>query len=176
MAKIKTFICIWLMTLTISFNADADLWLEKNESHSSDHQNKEYQSKDWTLTNLAGEKVTLSSFQGKPIILVFWATWCPYCKKLLPGLQTLHEKYQAKGLNIIAVNIREDWKPHVYWRNHQYTFEAVLAGDDIAEHYGIKGTPGIVFIAPNGKLLKVAHFSEPAHPSLEKFAQHYLKN
>jgi len=129
---------------------------------------------DWTLTNLAGEKVTLSSYRGKPVILVFWATWCPYCKKLLPGMQALHEKYSNKGLTIIAINIREDWKPHVYWRNHEYSFDAVLEGDNVAKMYGVSGTPGVVFIAPSGEVLKVALFSDPKHPALEKFAQHFL--
>lgn len=130
---------------------------------------------DWSLQSVGGKDITLSDYQGKPVILVFWATWCPYCKKLLPGMQALHEKYNEKGLVILAVNIREDWKPDVYWDNHEYSFDAVLEGDDIAEQYGIKGTPGVVFIAPAGEVLKVAHFSDPEHPSLEKFAQHFLK-
>jgi len=134
----------------------------------------QYLGGDWTLTNIQGQSVTLSQYQGQPVILVFWATWCPYCKKLLPGMQKLHEKYAQQGLKIIAVNIKEDWKPEVYWRNHEYQFDAVLAGDDIADKYGIKGTPGVVFIAPSGEVLNVSHFSDPDHPSLEKFAQHFL--
>ncbi|WP_206485253.1 TlpA disulfide reductase family protein [Thalassotalea sp. G2M2-11] len=133
-----------------------------------------YLGEDWTLTNLNNQAVTLSDYQGQPVILVFWATWCPYCKKLLPGITLLNDKYQQQGLKVIAVNIKEDWKPHLYWRNHGYTFDAVLEGDAIAQMYGIKGTPGIVFIAPSGKVLKVTHFSDPEHPSLEKFAQHFL--
>ena len=137
--------------------------------------NKRYQGANWVLNNLQGEPVELSNFQGQPVILVFWATWCPYCKKLLPGVEKLHQKYANKGLKIIAVNILEDWKPKAYWRNHEYSFEAVLAGDDVAKTYGVKGTPGVVFIAPNGEVLNVDHFSDPNHPSLEKFARHYLK-
>ncbi|TQV72954.1 TlpA family protein disulfide reductase [Aliikangiella marina] len=139
------------------------------------HSTEAYQGQDWTLTNLAGETVTLSDNQGQPVILVFWATWCPYCKKLLPGIQTLHEKYAEKGLKVIAVNIREDWKPRVYWRNHEYTFGSVLEGDDVAKMYGVTGTPGLVFIDPNGKVMSVQSFSDPNHPLLEKFAEHYTK-
>jgi len=135
----------------------------------------EYQSEDWQLINLSGENVRLSEYQGRPVLLVFWATWCPYCKKLLPGIQKLHEKYQKKGLKIIAVNIREDWKPHVYWQNHEYTFDAVLEGDEVAKTYGISGTPGLVFIDPNGKVMSVQSFSDPEHPILEKFAEFYTQ-
>jgi thiol-disulfide isomerase/thioredoxin len=134
-----------------------------------------YQSTDWQLSNLQGEKIKLSDYQGQPVLLVFWATWCPYCKKLLPGIEALNKKYASKGLKIIGVNIREDWKPKVYWANHGYTFDAVLDGDEVAKIYGVNGTPGIVFIDREGKVLGVQSFSDPEHPLLEKFAAGYTK-
>ena len=133
----------------------------------------EYAGEDWMLTSLNNQQLRLSDYKDQPVLLVFWATWCPYCKKLLPGIQSLHEKYASRGLKIIAVNIREDWKPDVYWRNHEYTFDSVLEGDEVAIKYGVKGTPGIVFIQPGGKVLGVQSFSDPQHPMLEKFAQMY---
>ncbi|TQV85041.1 peroxiredoxin family protein [Aliikangiella coralliicola] len=134
-----------------------------------------YQGVDWSLKNLEGQEVRLSDYQGRPVLLVFWATWCPYCKKLLPGIAELNEKYESKGLKVIAVNIREDWKPEVYWRNHEYKFDAVLEGDAVAENYGITGTPGLVFIDPDGEVLGIRSFSDPQHPLLEKFAVFYTK-
>lgn len=134
-----------------------------------------YQGTDWLLKNTEDIEIRLSDYQGKPVILVFWATWCPYCKKLLPGIAKLHEKYQAKGLTVFAVNIKEDWQPKTYWRNHDYKFDALLNGDEVAELYNVRGTPAVVFIAPDGKVLKTAYFSDPNHASLEQFAQFYLK-
>ncbi len=142
---------------------------ERSEESSSKTQSA-YQDKDWTLNNLAGEAVTLSDFQGRPTLLVFWATWCPYCKKLLPGIAELNDKYESQGLKVLAVNIYEDWKPDVYWRNHEYTFDTVLEGDAIAAHYGVKGTPSLIFIAPSGEVIDRDSFSDPKHPKLEKFA------
>lgn len=162
-----SFLLLFVVSSTCSYGNENNLTLVSK--------NKENQSQDWTLTSISGEKVTLSNFKKRPVILVFWATWCPYCKKLLPGIDKLHQKYAKQGLKVIGVNIREDWKPHVYWKNHDYQFDTVLAGDNIAEMYGIKGTPGLVFIAPDGNVINVAHFSDPDHPSLEKFAQYYLK-
>lgn len=167
---IKGWVFILISALGHSFvNAATQPPIDKNTI-------AQYQGSDWTLTSVSGEQVTLSDYQGRPVILVFWATWCPYCKKLLPGIAELNDKYAEKGLKIIAVNIKEDWKPEVYWRNHEYKFDAVLEGDALADKYGVMGTPGIVFIAPNGEVLKVAHFSAPDHPSLEKFAEHFLKD
>ena len=135
------------------------------ELHSAD-----YHGSDWTLKNLTGETITLSDYQGRPTLLIFWATWCPYCKKLLPGIAELNDKYESQGLKVLAVNIKEDWKPEVYWRNFGYKFDTVLDGDEVAEIYGIRGTPGIVFLAPSGKVLGVQSFSDPHHPLLERFA------
>jgi len=159
-----------LIIILFLFSANSSA-TELSSNHIADAQNLV---KDWTLKSVSGKQVTLSNYQGKPVILVFWATWCPYCKKLLPGIARLNDKYEDKGLKIIAVNIKEDWQPHVYWRNHGYEFDAVLEGDDVAALYGVVGTPSIVFIAPSGEVLKVASFSDPEHPSLEKFAQYYL--
>ncbi|WP_448567147.1 redoxin domain-containing protein [Thalassotalea ganghwensis] len=128
----------------------------------------------WTLKNTQDEIVALADYQGKPVILVFWATWCPYCKKLLPGLEQLHQQYADKGLTILALNIKEDWKPKVYWRNHEYSFPALLEGDKVAQLYGIMGTPGVVFISPEGKVLKATYFSDPKHPLLTKFVEAYI--
>jgi len=137
---------------------------------SSTEQSSKYQGEDWTLKNLAGEAITLSDYQGRPTLLVFWATWCPYCKKLLPGIAELNDQYESKGLKVLAVNIREDWKPEVYWRNFGYKFDTVLEGDEVGKIYGVSGTPTVVFIAPSGKVLGVQSFSDPHHPLLEKFA------
>ncbi|MDT0603203.1 TlpA disulfide reductase family protein [Thalassotalea castellviae] len=169
---------LWLsLILTMTFINNS---IANAVSISKNNQNIEvserFESEDWTLMSITGKPVTLSEYQGQPVLLVFWATWCPYCKKLLPGIAKLHEKYQSQGLKVIGVNIKEDWQPAIYWRNHGYQFDTVLDGDDIANKYGIIGTPGLVFISPKGKVLNVAHFSDPSHPSLEKFAQHFLSD
>jgi|GEM_PF-1058368 len=160
-------------TLMVSVTLIIASFVSINIAKASQSEGENYQGYDWTLMNLENQPVRLSSFEGQPVLLVFWATWCPYCKKLLPGIQKLHDKYHPKGLKIIAVNIREDWKPRVYWRNYGYTFEAVLEGDDIGEIYGISGTPGLVFIDPQGQVMSVQSFSDPEHPILEKFAAYY---
>lgn len=164
-----------LKELSYSLIVTLSLLLISSDVLSSASSHKEgYLGTDWQLTSVDNQQVRLSEFKGQPVILVFWATWCPYCKKLLPGIQTLHQKYQDKGLKIIAVNIKEDWKPKVYWRNYEYTFDAVLNGDEVAKIYGVRGTPTVVFIEPTGKVAKVAQFSDPKHASLEAFASFYI--
>lgn len=169
MVNFKNILIIGLLTLLVGCQQDNSN-IATTETNSSSVSTNEYQGTDWTLNNLSGKAVTLSEFKGRPTLLVFWATWCPYCKKLLPGIAELNDKYESQGLKVLAVNIKEDWKPAVYWRNHDYKFDALLDGDAVGDIYGVTGTPTLVFIAPSGKVLGVQSFSDPHHPLLEKFA------
>jgi len=62
----------------------------------------------WQLKTQAGKTISLSDYQGKPVILHFWATWCPYCKKLQPKLVALEQKYQESGVKIVSISFNED--------------------------------------------------------------------
>ena len=66
----------------------------------------------WTLKTQAGNSISLADYQGKPVILHFWATWCPYCKKLQPKLVELEEKYKKSGVEIVAISFNEDDGAH----------------------------------------------------------------
>ncbi|WP_052130332.1 peroxiredoxin family protein [Ureibacillus sinduriensis] len=60
---------------------------------------------DFELRNLDGERVRLSDFKGKKVLINFWATWCPPCVKEMPAMQKFHDEHAAKeGVVILAVN------------------------------------------------------------------------
>ena len=56
-------------------------------------------------TSLAGDTVALSSFEGAPVLLNLWATWCAPCRRETPYLQTLHERYAGQGLRVVGVTV-----------------------------------------------------------------------
>jgi len=60
---------------------------------------------DFSLRALDGKRVKLSDYEGKVVLLSFWATWCAPCKQELPILQRLLDKYEKDGLVVLAVNI-----------------------------------------------------------------------
>ena len=62
---------------------------------------------DFTLADLSGASVSLSSFKGQPVLLNFWATWCPPCKLEMPTLQQHYTDYKAQGLVVVGVEAGE---------------------------------------------------------------------
>jgi cytochrome c biogenesis protein CcmG/thiol:disulfide interchange protein DsbE len=66
---------------------------------------------DFVLLDMDGREVRLSNLQGKPVVVNFWATWCPTCRAETPDLIRLHEDYEARGLVLLGVNLREADRP-----------------------------------------------------------------
>ncbi len=63
-----------------------------------------------TLKDMSGNEVSIASFKGKAVLLNFWATWCPYCRKERAELNTLHEEYKDRGLVIVSISIDRSLK------------------------------------------------------------------
>ncbi len=61
-----------------------------------------------TLPDLEGKSISLKSFRGNVILLNFWATWCAPCKREMPALDKLHNRYKKRGFRVIAVSIDND--------------------------------------------------------------------
>ena len=66
-----------------------------------------YSAPDFTLTDFDGNVVSLSDFKGRPVLLNFWATWCPPCRKEMPDLQAFHEAY-GDQITILGINWNDD--------------------------------------------------------------------
>ena len=106
---------------------------------------------DWRLTDVRGEKQLVSQelSDGRVRILIFWATWCPYCKALLPHLQSIADEYGPR-VSVAAVNFRDDGDPAAYFSERGYTFALFLEGDAVATAYGVKATPGLLILDGKG--------------------------
>ena len=101
---------------------------------------------DWTLSTPNGQAINLADEAEKQTtVLFFWATWCPYCKALMPHLQSMRIEY-GDSVKILAINVFEDGDPVAFINNAGYDFTLLLDGDAVAENYGISGTPGLIVI------------------------------
>jgi len=111
---------------------------------------------DFTATTLAGETVTLSQLRGTPVVLNFWATWCPPCRAELPHFQTAYEA-QGDRATILAVNEREDPQQVAgFARRLGLTFPIPLDTDGhIGVQYRVRALPTTYFIDANGVIRRV---------------------
>ncbi|NQZ31893.1 MAG: TlpA family protein disulfide reductase [Oceanospirillaceae bacterium] len=121
------------------------------------------------LFDQAGSSISLDSYRGSGLILHFWGTWCPYCKKLQPGLERLSRKYKNAGLKVLAVSIRESEgaNPEEVLKALNITFKTAVNGDKVAKMYGVVGTPSSYFISRDGMLLWTTHSADPWNKEFE---------
>jgi len=132
----------------------------------------------WLLETQAGKSISLADYQGKPVILHFWATWCPYCKKLQPKLVELEKKYKNTGIEIVAISFNEDEgiRPQDSIAERGYQFITAVDGDKVALQYGVKGTPTTYFINRHGEIIFKSTSSDITDPRLELAVKEIVKD
>ena len=108
---------------------------------------------DFTLTDLNGNKTTLSAQKGKVVFLDFWATWCPPCRASIPEVERLYEKFSGKNVAFFGINVESDpaaVRDFVAKKGIKYT---VLLGDDkVSKVYEIQGIPTFYIIDQSGNI------------------------
>ena len=117
------------------------------------------QAPNFNLKNLAGQMISLSSLLSKGhVMLVFWEPECVYCFSHIKDFNALQAKYTDKGFTIAAINFlgeyEDDVRSYAMDNNIQYMMLAErLNNIDVAEAYKVIGSPTIVVISPQGKIL-----------------------
>ena len=106
-------------------------------------------SPDWTARDARGQAVHLAGrVRDRATVLFFWATWCPYCKALMPHLQSIRLEYGDR-VEIIALTIRDDdGDPVEYVAKGGFDFTTIVDGDEIAAQNDVYGTPGVLILNP----------------------------
>jgi cytochrome c biogenesis protein CcmG, thiol:disulfide interchange protein DsbE len=102
------------------------------------------------LRTLSGEVVSRASLDGRPLLLVFWNTWNPPSRRVLPLINRLSRKFAQHGLTVLAITTGardSESKTRTYWSRHHYPFPAGYDRYlDIGEAFGIDQTPTVLLV------------------------------
>ncbi len=108
---------------------------------------------DFALLDERGERVTLSEFEGRPVFLNFWATWCTFCKEEMPDMQRVHEAY-GDNLVVIGVNAGDSVEDgEAFARGSGITYLRLYDRDlVVTDGYLVQAMPTSYFITADGKI------------------------
>ncbi len=109
---------------------------------------------DFTLVDLAGEPITLSSMKGRTVLINFWATWCAPCRKEMPDMNSLYLEMKTEGFEILAINLQEGrGKAKAFADDFGLAFPILLdLKGDVGSTYRLTGLPESWFVDRNGIL------------------------
>ncbi|CAM3939800.1 redoxin domain-containing protein [Alkalicoccus chagannorensis] len=114
---------------------------------------------DFELTTLEGETVQLSDFRGSPVMLNFWATWCPPCRAEMPDMQQV---YDDGDLEVLAVNLTSSESSaddvSTFVTDFGLTFPILMDEEaEISDLYEIQPVPTSYFIDENGRIQQASY-------------------
>jgi len=131
------------------------------------------------LADSGGQLLRFPDDLGGPAIVLFWASWCPYCKALMPHLQSIVDEYRGE-IQVLALNFRDDEDPRVFISEMGFDFRLFPESDPVAERWGVKATPGLFLVDASGRVLfsnyAIAQDEYPADgPDTPEKMKHYQK-
>lgn len=109
---------------------------------------------DFTLPQLDGQALRLSSYRGKVVLLDFWATWCDPCREETPHFVELQQKYGDRGLQIIGVSMDDSPEPvRAFYQQFRMNYPVVMGTAKTGELYGgVLGLPIAFLITRDGRI------------------------
>ena len=170
----KSILCFVMAVVALSSCADnsknqesADQSQETDISLTSDLSplTSENEAPDFTLNDINGNPLTLSSLRGKYVILDFWGSWCGWCIKGIPQMKEYYQKYAGKFeiLGIDCNDTEEKWKAAVEKYELPWLHVYTPRGESkVLKQYEIQGFPTKIIVGPDGKIVKTIIGEDPA--------------
>ena len=122
------------------------------------------QAPDFTLKDMDGKDLSLSSLRGKYVVLDFWGSWCGWCIKGFPDMKKYYAKYKDRMeiLGIDCGDTEEKWKAAVKKHALPWLHVRNEGGPDVTALYAVDGYPTKIVVDPEGKIVKVVRGEDPA--------------
>jgi peroxiredoxin len=117
---------------------------------------------EFTSPTLAVRRFNLTSMRGKPVLVVFWATWCPGCVKEMPNIKDFYKRYHDDGLEVVGVSLDVDrQKLAEFASENQLAWPQMFSNhpgneawdNPIAKHYGVDSIPRAFLLSEDGTIV-----------------------
>jgi peroxiredoxin len=114
---------------------------------------------DFTLQDISGRSVSLSNYSNKAVVLFFWTTWCPNCRKDLSNFNKEYDNLKSSGIELLAIDVQESKaKVESFVKSNSIKYPVLLdIGGNVSSKYKVVGVPTIILISKQGIILSVSH-------------------
>ncbi len=127
---------------------------------------------DFTLTDLQGKSWHLADLRGKVVLVNFWATWCPPCRKEMPDLESLYSQFKEQGFVVLAISDEESAKVSPFLAERSITYPVLLdPGRKVNQEFEVEGIPKSFVYDRGGKLVAQSIDMRTKKQFLEMLAQ-----
>jgi len=113
---------------------------------------KPFAAPDFTLPGENGKTYHLEDLRGQVVVVNFWATWCPPCRREMPSMQRMWNKIKGKGVTVLAINVGEDADTiFEFLGSYPVNFPLLLDRDgSVVKRYPVTGLPTTYIVSPQG--------------------------
>jgi len=121
---------------------------------------------------LNGSSFSLDAAKGQVVVINFWATWCPPCRKEMPDLDALYKKFKSQGLIVLAISDEQDVKVRSFLKQRPVRYPVLIDTDRrVNELYRVEGIPKTYIYGRDGKLVAESIDMRTRGQFLEMLAQ-----
>ena len=108
----------------------------------------------WTMTDTEGRILNSGDLAGKIVVLNFWATWCPPCRRELPDLEAFHARHRDRGVVVLGASIDAGGTNAVlgFLKGRSITYRQLMANPEIQSTFGIASIPSTWVIGKDGRV------------------------
>jgi cytochrome c biogenesis protein CcmG, thiol:disulfide interchange protein DsbE len=108
---------------------------------------------EFSLPEIDHGQVELSSYRGRPVLLVFWTTSCSICQQELPMLERLAPEFRSKGIAVLAIHLGEEGAARDFMDANRISFTSLVdSSGKVGSKYHVGGVPKLVLVGSDGKI------------------------
>lgn len=112
----------------------------------------------FTLADTSGNRISSSLFSGKPVVINFFATWCPPCRQEIPGFVEVYNKYRGSGFELVGISLDSDTKRELpaFMMENGIGYRILMGDIATARAYGgVTTIPTTFFVGKDGRIRNV---------------------